>query len=72
MSNARTSSLRRSTNPYLVSIHDTESLLELLDGTLGEHSEDIAAALLGFPGGKKQLVLSGSIQGRAGMGRQGC
>jgi len=34
----------------LVSIHDTESLLELLDGTLGEHSEDIAAALLGFLG----------------------
>jgi hypothetical protein len=51
-SNARISSLRISTNPYLVSIHDTESLLELLDGTLGEHSEDIAAALLGFPGGK--------------------
>ena len=35
---------------YPVSIHDTESLLELLDGTLGEHSEDIASALLGFPG----------------------
>jgi hypothetical protein len=33
----------------LVGVHDTESFLELLDGALGEHGEDIAATLLGFP-----------------------
>ena len=32
-----------------VGVHDAEGFLELLDGTLGEHGEDIASALLGFP-----------------------
>jgi len=34
---------------YLVGVHDAEGFLELLDGTLGEHGEDIASALLCFP-----------------------
>ena len=34
---------------YLVGVHDAEGFLELLDGTLREHGENIAAALLGFP-----------------------
>ena len=34
---------------YLVGVHDAEGFLELLDGALGEHGENIAAALLGFP-----------------------
>ena len=34
---------------YLVGVHDAKGFLELLDGTLGEHGEDIASALLGFP-----------------------
>ena len=33
----------------LVGVHDAEGFLELLDGPLREHSEDIATALLGFP-----------------------
>jgi hypothetical protein len=34
---------------YLVGVHDAEGFLELLDGALGEHGEDIASALLCFP-----------------------
>ena len=37
---------------HLVCVHDAEGFLELLDGSLGEHGEDIASALLCFPGKK--------------------
>merc|ERR1712008_195682 len=38
----------RKTRDILVSVHDTESFLELLDLPLGEESKNVGAALLGL------------------------
>ena len=51
----------------LVGVHDTEGFLELLDGALGEHGEDIAAALLGFPATNKIPDLCGPLRTMGGV-----